>query len=112
MNNIKIFRANRGEGKTKWLMDKVDEACSLGLEPIYLGSNIKFNRFRDGWMATRGTVCPVKHIDQYECVSFDKSCFFTDELIESIFDVFLWKREIIEQNCPWFITMSKEDFVN
>ena len=112
MNNIKIFRANRGEGKTKWLMEMVDEACSMGFEPIYLGSEIKFNRFRESWMLSRGTVCPVKHIDQCKHMSFDKCSFFTDELVGSLFDVFFCQRRILEQNCPWYITMSKEDFVN
>ena len=37
MNNIKIFRANRGEGKTKWLFERAVEEISNGKHLYYVG---------------------------------------------------------------------------
>lgn len=112
MSNVKIFRANRGEGKTKWLVGKIEEVCSQGLTPIYVGSSKDFDKIRDIWFATNNTLCPLKYIDQCSHISFHESCFFTDELLESAFYVSFWYREILGRGCTWYITMNKEDFVN
>ena len=37
MNNIKIFRANRGEGKTKWLVERAKECAEAGYHLYYIG---------------------------------------------------------------------------
>ena len=112
MNNVKIFRANRGEGKTKWLVEKIEEAYSQGLTPIYVGSSKDFDKIRDIWFAINNTICPLKYIEQCTHISFHESCFFTDELLESAFYVSFWYREILGRGCAWYITMDKEDFVN
>lgn len=112
MNNIEIFRANRGEGKTKWLVEKADEVYSQGFVPIYVGSDRDFDQIRDLWRATIGTPCPIQYIEQCTRISFEKSCFFTDELLYNIFSVLFWSRDILERGYKWYITMDKEDFVN
>ncbi len=112
MNNVKIFRAKRGEGKTKWLVERAFEEYTQGFTPIYMGLNRDFDMVRDVWMATIGTVCPIKHIDQCQHISFQESCFLTDGLIESAFYVSFWSKDILARGCEWYITMSKEDFVN
>lgn len=112
MNNIEIFRANRGEGKTKWLVERAFDAYSDGLTPIYVGSNKDFDAIRKAWFVENGTMCPIKHIEQGGSVSFEEGCFLTDELFESIFYVSFWGKDIIDRGYKWYITMSKEDFVN
>lgn len=112
MSNIEIFRANRGEGKTKWLVERAFDTYSQGYTPIYIGLNRDFDIIRDVWMAVIGTVCPIKYIDQCKYISFEESCFFTDGLMESSLDVSFWSKDIIDRGRKWYITMSKEDFVN
>ena len=112
MNNIKIFRARRGEGKTKWLVERAAEEYSQGFVPIYVGSGKDFNRVREFWLATIGASCPIQYIERCEYISFEKSCFLTDELFHNLFGVSFWSREILERGYKWYITMGKEDFVN
>ena len=112
MSNIKIFRAHRGEGKTKWLVEKAAEVYSRGFTPVYIGLGRAFDIVRDVWLAVNRTICPIKHIDQCDHISFEKYCFFTDELLENLFDVSFWGRDILEHKSEWYIAMSKEDFVN
>jgi hypothetical protein len=112
MNNVNIFRAKRGEGKTKWLVERAFEEYTQGFTPIYIGLSKDFDIIRDVWRATIGTVCPIKDIAQCKRISFQESCFFTDGLIESALDVSFWSKDILARGCKWYITMSKEDFVN
>ena len=112
MNNVEIFRANRGEGKTKWLVEKADEAYAQGLTPIYLGARMDFDKIREVWFATQNTACPIQHIEQCTDLSFHKNCFLTDELLDSICTGSFWTNVIRGYGCKWYITMSKEDFVN
>jgi len=112
MNNVKIFRARRGEGKTKWLVERAAEEYAQGLALIYLGSSKDFDKIREVWFAVMGTACPIEHVDRCMHISFSKSCFFTDELLKNTFNVSLWCYDILDRGCKWYITMSQEDFVN
>lgn len=112
MSNIKIFRANRGEGKTKWLVERAFEAYSQGITPIYVGLSRDFDIIRDVWRGVIGTICPIKYIEQCSHISFEESCFLTDDLFENVSDVSFWGNDILKHRCDWYITMSKEDFVN
>lgn len=110
MSNIKIFRANRGEGKTKWLADRAKECSDAGRRLYYVGNNVSFDSVKRVYEATYYEKCPIEHGDA-SYVTRDY-CFFTDDLITNAIDLVNFKQFIVENRCDWYITMSKEDFVN
>lgn len=110
MSNINIFRANRGEGKTKWLADKVKECADSGLDVYYIGWDETFKHVKRVYEAMYSEKCPLKyhvHVEMNE-----NTCFFTDELFANMAAVLPYKPHIVECGYKWFVTMSKEDFVN
>ena len=113
--NVKIFRASRGEGKTKWLVDRAIEAKEAGYELVYIGRNKFRDIFADRWMAEMHEVCPVKSaasIVQYNVDDGVKYCFLTDELMYNFECVNPWKSALSSTDNIWYITMDAEDFVN
>jgi hypothetical protein len=108
--NIKIFRANRGEGKTKWLVDKINECTNNGKTVCYVGGQTTFNSVKRVYEATYNELCPLKYDEDVTKTSCN--AFFTDELIDNMMTVVKYKSYIIEHGYDWYITMSKEDFVN
>lgn len=110
MNNIKIFRANRGEGKTKWLVERAKECAEAGYNLYYIGWMPSYKKVKMLYEATYHEICPIKSDEGYK--STTNNCFFTDELMENVTPSFPHWYEVMEHNSPWFITMSKEDFVN
>jgi len=113
--NVKIFRANRGEGKTKWLVNRAIEAKEAGYELVYIGSDKFKNHFDNRWMAEMHEMCPVKSaasILQYNPDDSVKYCFLTDELMHNFTCVHPWKSALSNTNNIWYITMDAENFVN
>ena len=110
MSNIKIFRANRGEGKTKWLVERAKECAEAGGHLHYVGGVTTFENVKALYEATYQEICPIKRDDDITFTPYDD--FFTDELIDNLMTVSQYKSYIIENGCDWYITMSKEDFVN
>ena len=110
MSNIKIFRANRGEGKTKWLAERIKECAEAGGKLYYVGAEGAFNNVKRVYEAMYHEICPAKY-DKDAQLTPDSS-FFTDELIDNMISVSKCKSYIIEHGCNWYITMSKEDFVD
>ena len=110
MSNIKIFRANRGEGKTKWLAEKANECASAGRKLYYVGGELTFDGFKRVYESIYHERCPVK-FGNVDDVDRDY-CFFTDEFIDNTRAIVKFKPFIVEHGCDWYITMSKEDFVN
>lgn len=113
MNNVEIFRANVGEGKTKWLVDKAIEASKEPCVIYYVGSKKSMFKLVEMWMAETQTLCPIKSI--YENFNPNYNCpyyFLTDELIENMELVGFWWRNAKDKNGIWYITMGNEDFIN
>ena len=110
MSNIKIFRANRGEGKTKWLAERIKECAEAGRKLYYVGNTLSFDSVKRVYEVMYYEKCPIEHGD-WNDVDRDY-CFFTDELLDNTRVVVEWKPFIVENGCEWYITMSKEDFVN
>jgi len=111
MSNIKIFRANRGEGKTRWLVERIKECAKAGERLIYVGSRWTFNNVKIAYESTYKEVYPVEMADDFLCFT-PYDTFFTDELLDNIVSVAKYKSYIVDNGCDWYITMSKEDFVN
>lgn len=111
MSNIKIFRANRGEGKTKWLAERIKECAEAGECLLYVGQEWTFSNVKRVYEATYKEVCPVEMADAFRCFT-PYDTFFTDELIDNVTSVAKYKSYIIDNGCDWYITMSQEDFVD
>ena len=112
MDNMKIFRANRGEGKTKWLVDRAIEAHDEGKILFYAGCEQSQKRFEEAWMAETHTVCPIKNIEFYGTSSNKPFCVFTDNLLKEMWTTSRWYNFVNEQGYEWYATMDKECFVN
>lgn len=110
MSNIKIFRANRGEGKTKWLADRAKECADAGRKLYYVGNKTSFDSVKRVYEGTYYEKCPIEYGDA-NYVTRDY-CFFTDEFMINAINLANFKQFIVENGCEWYITMSKEDFVN
>lgn len=113
--NIKIFRANRGEGKTKWLVNQAIEAAEAGYELVYIGGDVERVHFANMWRSEMHKPFPAK--TAYE-VMLDKQqdehkyCLLTDGLIENIGRATSWSHNLKGNEHMWCITMGAEDFVN
>ena len=110
MRNVKIFRANHGEGKTRWLVECIKECADKGFSCHYIGWKPSFNQVKSLYEAVYHEICPLKHGESYQATS--NSCFFTDGYFDNRVPVFSNQLYIFENQCPWYITMDKEDFVN
>lgn len=113
MIDWKIFKAGRGEGKTRWLLDRALEAHKDGYELCYVGSKKTMFNLVEMWMAETHTLCPIQTADcNWKHGSSDRMCFFTDDLIENVNSVGDWKYITQGYTITWYATMNKEDFVN
>lgn len=113
MSNMKIFRTNHGEGKTKWLVDKAIEAYANGATLIYVGCEQSQERFEEAWMYVAKTVCPIKNIEFCTPRSNRKHyCMLTDDLLENLWSVYRWYNFIDGNGYEWYVTIDKEHFVN
>ena len=110
MSNIKIFRANRGEGKTKWLVERIKDCAEAGNILYYIGWDESFESVKHLYEATYRERCPLKY--RVRVIPDKNNCFFTDELLDNLAVALPYKPEIVGYGYLWYITMSKEDFVN
>ena len=107
MSNIKIFRANRGEGKTKWLADRIKECADSGLDVYYIGwasagrklyyvgGELTFDGLKRVYESIYHERCPVK-FGIGDDVDRDY-CFFTDEFIDNTRAIVKFKPFIVEK---------------
>lgn len=112
MRNVEIFRAGRGQGKTKWLVNKAIEAYESGMTPLYIGSQQSFERVQRLWRFETNTACPMRHIETYQPSETESCCALTDEMFMNMREVAAWQKVIFGKDIPWYITMDLEDFVN
>lgn len=102
-----IYKAKRGEGKTKWLASKALDSMSNGREVYYLGSAKGFMPFMEACKAV-GVNKVSPYTNTCRTPNFD---VFTDELIDELQMI---RRDalpnIARDASNWYITMSEEDF--
>lgn len=111
---IEIFRAKRGEGKTKWLFNKAVEAKRADYDLWYVGSFKTMKSLSEMWSAEFHEICPIKFVgSDYELKTYKSAyCFLTDELVENFEKVGFWNKHIMDMNGVWYITMGAEHFIN
>ena len=112
MSNIKIFRANRGEGKTRWLVARAKGCAEMGHSLYYVGSDRGYRNVKRVYEAIYGEICPIKDKDMDDIMMSLNPCFFTDELMVDMKYVEPYRSYISDHGFPWYITMDQEDFVD
>lgn len=82
MDNIKIYIANRGQGKTKWLVERIIEHETEGKEMYYVGSEASYDGVVYLYQSTMHKRCPLLHMsDKTPDWNTKDECFFTDNLM-------------------------------
>lgn len=109
--NIKIFRANRGEGKTKWLFERAADEYSKGKFLCYVGDRTTMKGFVGLWEANFHEKCPIVHIDDVDRFP-DPCCFVTDGIVENLLVDNEWDRPTCIGDDIWYIAAEKEYFIN
>lgn len=111
---MKFFRAARGEGKTKWLLEQAIGARAAGYDVWYIGNRKTMEALVDMWESALHEMCPIKNVG--EASVFSKSsaacCFLTDNFVENIEKVGFWKSVVDKIDGVWYLTMGKEYFVD
>lgn len=111
----RIYRGNRGEGKTKWLVENaIDSVVISGQHKdettklFYIGDVATYDNFVRTYENAMHTKCPIERWDHKDMRGCDSAILFTDELMYNI--------SCIPDDLPssgiWFITMDNIDFVN
>ena len=109
MLNKHIFKANRGEGKTKWLVARALDAEEKSLEVLYLGSAASYESFCHIYEGLTHHKCKVKRVDKAETLDNHLNyCLLTDEMMSQIYYIPYMNSNMIEGD--WYITISSEDF--
>lgn len=116
MMDKKIFKGNRGEGKTKWLVERAIDVmvkCDQGqidrdeVDIFYIGDYATYANFCETYRSIMYTKCPIERWDHSDMNGCHNVILFTDELMYNI--------NCIPSNLPiegtWYITMDAEDFV-
>jgi hypothetical protein len=107
MDNKLVYKiAKRGEGKTKWLLEKADEATSQGKE-VYLATTnpAEYQRFVEKFFSLYHRICTVHQLTTHSDITNLNSVVLMDEMLNSCFDVMeikqmAWKCE------KMYITLS------
>jgi hypothetical protein len=110
---MKIFRAARGQGKTKWLVERIIEHEAEGKEMYYIGSVPSYERVVCLYQSTMHKRCPLINMtDKTPHWNAADEYFFTDNLMDNLRAVASFAPIIREYSCTWYVTMDKEDFVD
>lgn len=111
MNNIKIFRANHGEGKTKWLFERAVEESLNGKHLYYVGTERSMETLAGMWETTFHEKCPI--INWCDDAKITKPCcILTDDMFGNLHDISLWFNFMKRYDATWYITADGEYFVN
>ena len=104
-----IFKANRGEGKTKWLVERALDAEDAGIKVTYLGSFDRYEHFRRVYETISHHNCSITCVGKPGVIIDNcNQSYLTDEFMDE-FDKLPNIQRITTGN--WYITMSAEDFV-
>lgn len=109
MLDYKIFKAGRGEGKTKWLCEQLlgeMEKGELDTDFIYIGPRASYLAFKDSFMRTYNIPCPIRPYDEQRI--HRKEVFFTDELTH---DMLFFNSYCLPKDGVWYITIESSCFV-
>lgn len=111
---MKFFRAARGEGKTKWLLERAIEARNAGMDLWYIGSSKTMESLYNMWKTELHELCPIKNAGELSVTKRpkDNCCFLTDNFLDNVGNVGFWKSVVDNIDGVWYITMDKECFVN
>ena len=110
---IKVFRAARGEGKTKWLLEHAIDERNAGYDVWYVGNRKTMESLSYMWQSEFRELCPIKNIGEWtNSTRSGTYCFLTDNFLENVETVGFWKRVLDRENGVWYITMDKECFVD
>jgi hypothetical protein len=112
--DIKIFRANHGEGKTKWLFERAVEAYDAGYELYYVGTMKSMDGVIQRWMTELQSACPIRDVFQrwLPLVHQQKYCFLTDGVFPNAGYIGDIREHLSQFDGVWYMTMDKENFVN
>lgn len=110
-----IFAAKRGEGKTKWLINKALESQKNGKDIVYVGTVPGYIQFVD--KCSSMGINKVYYVNDYSSFDCYESEFdlFTDELLFELLTISFKLRDIVHMSnsdTQWYITMGSEDFIN
>ena len=110
MLNKHIFKANAGEGKTRWLVEKALQAQDEGVIHIaYAGSLKGYINFSEVYEAQAHHKCNIPHISIDDGMQPGiKSAILTDDLINEV-NYLPRISEFAEGD--WYITMPAEMFI-
>ena len=110
MLNKHVFKANRGEGKTKWLVDRAIEYYDHATYHYYLGSKSSYDNFCAQYEAEMHKKCPIQYWPSNEIMyPVGYMILYSDELLEA-FNYFPVISNAIEGE--WFMTISGENFIS
>ena len=111
---MKFFRAGRGEGKTKWLLEQAIGARCAGYDVWYIGNQKTMEALTDMWESELHEVCPIKNVGDTSFLTKSSAacCFLTDNFVENIEKVGFWKSVVDRIDGVWYLTMDKECFVD
>lgn len=78
--------AKRGEGKTRWLLKKADEALRQGKE-VYLATNspIEYRNFIEKFFGLYNRICTVHQLTTHSDITSFNSVILMDDLFRSNF---------------------------
>ena len=110
----RIYRGNRGEGKTKWLVENAIDTVVIAnanededTKIFYIGDYATYDNFRRSYEDIMHTKCPIERWEHKDMRGCDTAILFTDEL--------MYNMNCIPSDLPndgiWFITMDAVDFV-
>lgn len=111
MNNIKIFRAGHGEGKTKWLFERAVEEHLNGKHLYYIGVDESMEALVKMWEVTFHEKCPITNWSESKDI-IRPCCILTDEMFANLYDIAMWFNFMKRYDSTWYITADKEYFVN
>lgn len=110
MENLKIFRASHGEGKTRWLFEQAATAYDSGNKCYFYG---KYDSFKKIWENSRHESCPVEFRDHMYNIDFENGnvAVFVDDIFANSVS-----HEIVKcmkfNGAKWYVTVNSENFVN
>ena len=110
MLNKHLFKANRGEGKTKWLVERALEAEDHAMYHYYLGSKSSYDSFCYQYEAQMHKKCPIQHWPSDQIIyPAGYMILYSDELLDALNYLPIISNAVEGE---WFITISGEDFIN
>lgn len=109
MTNIVFKAAPRGEGKTRWLVEKARIEHDQGSDLFYVITNLQndYFKFCSHYFAVTGHICPVKVLENIEDLS-DNSVILIDDLLTS--NVLISQLTLLRTKCKKIYATIEGEF--